>query len=112
MDSGTPKDLFSQQAKTYAKYRPSYPPELFDYILQFVEEKNSAWDCATGNGQAAVALSGYFKKVEATDLSKGQIDNAVQKENIRYSVCPAEETSFPDDQFDLITVAQAYHWLN
>ena len=25
---------------------------------------------------------------------------------------PAEKTSFADDQFDLITVAQALHWLN
>jgi ubiquinone/menaquinone biosynthesis C-methylase UbiE len=106
------KDLFSEQAKTYARYRPSYPVELFEYILQFVEEKDCAWDCATGNGQAAVVLSHYFKKIEATDLSKGQIDNAVQKDNINYRVRPAEGTDFPADHFDLITVAQAYHWID
>lgn len=46
------KDLFSNQAEGYAKYRPVYPKELFDHILQYVIEKNTAWDCATGNGQA------------------------------------------------------------
>jgi hypothetical protein len=50
------KDLFSQQSKLYAQFRPSYPQELFDYILQFVKERGTAWDCATGNGQAASVL--------------------------------------------------------
>ncbi|MBD0332997.1 MAG: methyltransferase domain-containing protein, partial [Chitinophagaceae bacterium] len=86
------KDLFSKQSEYYAKYRPAYPPELYEYILDFVQERNVAWDCATGNGQAAVALAGYFKKVVATDISEAQIKNAVQKDNIEYHVCPAEST--------------------
>ena len=57
-----PKDLFSQQASVYAKYRPSYPKELFDYITAFVKEKKAVWDCATGNGQAAQMLAAYFEK--------------------------------------------------
>jgi ubiquinone/menaquinone biosynthesis C-methylase UbiE len=106
------KDLFSEQSKIYAQFRPTYPQELFDYILQFVEEKKSAWDCATGNGQAAKVLADSFKKVEASDISEAQINNAVRKPNIQYHVCPAEQTPFADNSFDLITVAQAYHWLN
>ena len=106
------KDLFSGQADVYAKYRPTYPPELYAYILDFVPEKQAAWDCATGNGQAAGALAAVFKHVEATDISEAQLKNSVQKENIHYSLAPAENTPFPDNNFDLITVATAYHWLN
>lgn len=106
------KDLFSSGADSYARYRPTYPPELFDYILQFVEDRESAWDCATGNGQAAVILANHFRDVEATDISEAQLKNAVQKENIHYSVSPAEQTPFSDNSFDLITVATAYHWLD
>lgn len=106
------KDLFSEQSKIYAQFRPTYPQELFEYILQFVEERKCAWDCATGNGQAAKVLAGYFEKVEASDISEAQINNAVRKPNIQYNVCSAEQTPFADNNFDLITVAQAYHWLN
>jgi SAM-dependent methyltransferase len=106
------KDLFSSQSTEYAKFRPSYPPELFDYIVQFVEEKDKAWDCATGNGQAAVALASYFKKVVATDISEAQVRNASRLGNISYQVCAAEHTPFPDRSFNLVTVATAYHWLN
>ena len=106
------KDLFSKQSDLYARYRPTYPKELYEYILSFVKEKNTAWDCATGNGQAAVVLADHFKKVIATDISAAQIDKAIKKENIEYSVCPAESTPFADSTFDLVTVAQAYHWIN
>lgn len=106
------KDLFSSQADVYAKYRPTYPQELFDYIISFVSNREAAWDCATGNGQAAGALAAFFQQIEATDISEAQLKNAVQKENIRYRLAPAEKTPFPDNRFDLITVATAYHWLN
>jgi ubiquinone/menaquinone biosynthesis C-methylase UbiE len=105
------KDQFSKQADLYAKHRPTYPPALYDYILSFVNEKNNAWDCATGNGQAAFALAGHFKKVFATDISAAQIEKATRKDNIEYLVCPAESTPFTGNTFDLVTVAQAYHWL-
>lgn len=106
------KDLFSSHSGTYARYRPSYPQELFDYIVGFVQERKQAWDCATGNGQAAIALAGYFEKVDASDISETQLKNAVHKSNIHYHICPAEQTPFQDNSFNLITVAQAYHWLN
>ena len=105
------KDLFSKQSDLYARYRPTYPKELYDHILSFVKEKNIAWDCATGNGQAAVVLAENFKKVIATDISASQIEKATLKENIEYLVCPAESTPFEENTFDLVTVAQAYHWI-
>ena len=105
------KDLFSKQSDLYARYRPTYPKELYEYILSFVKEKNTAWDCATGNGQAAVVLADHFKKVIATDISAAQIDKAIRKENIEYRVCPAESTLLKENTFDLVTVAQAYHWI-
>ncbi|MDF3079422.1 MAG: class SAM-dependent methyltransferase [Sphingobacteriaceae bacterium] len=106
------KDNFSKQAEIYSKFRPGYPEELFRYIATLVKEKNVAWDCATGNGQAATELANYFDRVYATDISEKQLANAVDKPNITYIKESAENSSFDDDQFDLITVAQAIHWFN
>jgi SAM-dependent methyltransferase len=106
------KDNFSSQSDKYAKFRPTYPGELFDYLLSVVRGRENAWDCGTGNGQVAQVLAGSFDRVMATDISQQQIDNAVRHEHIEYSVQPAERTSFPDDTFDLITVAQAIHWFH
>src|ERR1700712_285315 len=97
-----PKDLFSTQAADYARYRPSYPQELIEYILGFTTERNLAWDCATGNGQAAILLAPHFEKIIATDISAKQLALAVAAENIVYSISKAEQTSFADNSFDLI----------
>lgn len=75
------KDLFSNQSKQYSAFRPTYPKELYDFILSHVKERNTAWDCGCGNGQVANDLSPHFNKVYATDLSAKQIENAVHKLN-------------------------------
>lgn len=106
------KDNFSDKSDKYAKYRPTYPNELIDFINSLVKNKNNVWDCGTGSGQLAEKLSTSFEKVFATDISKSQLDNAIKKENIFYSVQSAEKTNFDDKYFDLITVAQAIHWFN
>ncbi len=106
------KDLFSTQAKQYAAFRPTYPEALYEFIFQHVRGNENAWDCATGNGQAAVRLARQFKNVYATDISQKQLDQASPAGNIHYAVSPAESTSFPDHQFDLITVGQALHWFD
>lgn len=106
------KDKFSTQSDIYKKFRPTYPDALYDVILNTVKTRNECWDCGTGNGQVAVELSKYFKKVYATDISQNQINNAEKKENIIYSVGTTEKTGFKSNKFDLITVAQAVHWFN
>lgn len=104
-------DYFSNQAKDYAKYRPSYPDGLFRFIYDHVKEKNIAWDCATGNGQIAAVLGDEFQQVYATDISREQLKNAKLRDNLTYGVGSAEESGFPDNTFNLITVGQAIHWL-
>lgn len=105
-----PKDFFSEHAPAYANFRPVYPDNLFQFVCSKVASREQVWDCATGNGQAARGLAKYFKKVYATDISAAQLQHATTAGNIEYSIQPAEKTRFPDNHFDLITVAQALHW--
>jgi SAM-dependent methyltransferase len=106
------KDLFSSASDEYARYRPTYPPALFEYLNGLLPVKNTAWDCGTGNGQVAQELAKTFKAVYATDISAAQLEQAPPAENIFYSVQPAEQTSFEAHIFDLVVVAQAIHWFD
>ncbi|MEO5570816.1 MAG: class I SAM-dependent methyltransferase [Bacteroidia bacterium] len=106
------KDHFSKVAELYSQFRPSYPKEVFNFLITLVTETKTAWDAGTGNGQFASELANYFENVFATDMSQNQIRNAIIKKNIFYKVESAEQTSFPDNKFDLITVAQAIHWFD
>ena len=106
------KDHFSKQSNAYQKYRPSYPKDLFQYLSSLTKNHDLAWDCGTGNGQAALGLTNYFEKVYATDPSEQQISNAKQNPNIIYKVETAENSSLKNNSIDLITVAQALHWFD
>ena len=105
-------DLFSDRSDLYAAARPQYPQDLYEFLASCVDTKERAWDCGAGNGQASVAIAEYFREVYATDISKSQIANAIPKNNVFYSVQPAEKTNFPNGYFDAVTVAQALHWFD
>lgn len=106
------KDHFSGHAAGYARSRPGYPPELFAWLSARCRQHHLAWDCATGNGQAAVALADYFETVIGTDASSAQIGNAQHCENVEYRIVAAEESGLGDASCDLVTVGQALHWFD
>jgi SAM-dependent methyltransferase len=106
------KDHFSKQAADYAIFRPGYPQELFDYLGSIAPTRQLAWDCGTGNGQAAVGLASVFDRVIATDASEKQIANAQPDEQVEYRVAAAENSGIESDTIDLIMVAQALHWFD
>jgi ubiquinone/menaquinone biosynthesis C-methylase UbiE len=105
-------DLFSQQARTYASIRPRYPRELFAFIASLAPRRELAWDCATGNGQAAQDLASQFERVVATDASEAQIAQAVAVSNVEYRVANASDSGLVAQSVDAVTVAQALHWLD
>jgi ubiquinone/menaquinone biosynthesis C-methylase UbiE len=106
------KDHFSRQAADYAKFRPRYPREMFEYLGAVAPSHRLAWDCGTGNGQAAVQLAEVFDHVIATDASEKQIANAQPHERVKYRVAPAENSGIDSATIDLIMVAQALHWFD
>jgi len=111
-EGGSFPDHFSGQSELYARARPRYPDELYAFIASIAPGRGDAWDCASGNGQAAEGLARHFANVEATDASDEQIRNAAPLERVRFSVQPAEKTSFADHSFDAVCVAQALHWFD
>jgi SAM-dependent methyltransferase len=105
-------DHFSGHASDYAEYRPQYPEALYRFLTDNCQQHELAWDCATGNGQAALSLAGYFEHVVATDASAEQIVAAEAHLNISYFVAPAENSGIAAAFVDLVTVAQALHWFD
>ena len=106
------KDHFSQRAADYAKFRPQYPRALFEFVAAKAPDQDLAVDCATGNGQAALGLSEFFRQVVALDASAKQIASAQPDDRVQYRVATAESTGLPDDSCDAVTVAQALHWFD
>jgi SAM-dependent methyltransferase len=105
-------DHFSDAASRYAAFRPSYDPTMIEWIVAHAPAKNLAWDCGTGNGQAANLLAEHFAKVIATDPSESQLSAARQHSRVTYALSDEHAPFIADASIDLVTAAQAIHWFD
>lgn len=105
-------DHFSRQSQDYARYRPNYPPALFSWLAELAPGRRLAWDCATGSGQAALALAEGFQRVVASDASGEQLRRAIPHPRVHYLRARSEASGLAGGCLDLISVAQALHWFD
>ena len=112
MTAATFKDHFSRQSGDYRRYRPGYPPDLIAWVASRAPDRALAVDCATGNGQAAIALAGHFDAVLAVDGSLAQLERVHAHPNVRYELAMAERLPVQDQSVSLVAAAQAVHWFD
>ncbi len=105
-------DHFQGVTQHYLKHRPSYPAALFDWLAQRCSQHELAWDCGSGNGQAAVSLAQHFQRVLSTDAGAAQIAAATVHGRVEYRLAPAENSGLEPASVDLLIVAQALHWFD
>ncbi|EEA92093.1 class I SAM-dependent methyltransferase [Pseudovibrio sp. JE062] len=103
---------FQNAGEDYAKYRPTYPPELVEFLAAQCKRHYLAVDVGCGTGQFSALIARHFQQVLATDVSASQIENAAAVPNIRFAVEPAERCSAEGTSVDLIVAAQAAHWFD
>lgn len=106
------KDYFSDDSNAYATYRPLYPNQLVSELCKLCKNKSLALDYGCGTGQLSTLLATEFHSVIGIDASQSQIDKAEKRNNIQYKIALAENTDLSENSADLITVAQAAHWLD
>jgi SAM-dependent methyltransferase len=71
-----------------------------------------AWDCGTGNGQAALALAAHFDQVIATDPSQAQLAQAPRHTKVEFRLALEKDSGLASHSVDLVTAAQAAHWFD
>lgn len=106
------KDFFSHNSSDYLQYRPQYPAQLFDFIMNQSYNNDLAVDVGCGNGQATIELGNRFRSVIGFDPSRSQIEQAISHPKVEYRIGKAENLHLDDHSVDLLTVAQAIHWFN
>jgi len=104
-------DHFSGHAQSYQQFRPRYPAVLYHYLALRAPGTSLAWDCGTGNGQAALGLAERFARVVATDPSAEQIAHARPHRRVVYRVA-TYDSGIDGGSAQLVTAAQALHWMN
>ena len=118
IDKGQEFD-WGKTSENYAKYRDIYPQEFYDYILKLglCKEGQRVLDIGSGTGVLPRNMYQYGAKWTGTDIAENQIEQAKQlaKEagmDIEFFASKAEDISFPDNTFDVITACQCIWYLN
>lgn len=106
------EEKFSGKAEVYSKYRPSYPCSLIDWIYEKTSAKNVV-DIGAGTGiftQCLLIKPWHVTAVEPNDDMLYYLKQLSGK--IQVVKASAENTELKPNTYDLITVAQAFHWFD
>jgi SAM-dependent methyltransferase len=106
---------FNTVADQYAAGRPDYPAELFDTLsadLGRPLKGIDALDLGAGTGIASRQLTERGARVTALELSGPMLARLVSNSpGVRAVQGSVHALPFRDDTADLITCAQAWHWI-
>jgi SAM-dependent methyltransferase len=103
-------------AGIYDRYRPSPPEALIDILLLLAggERAERVVDLGAGTGLSTRAWSSHATEVvgiEANPAMVEQARRATTSPNVRYVERFAGETGLAAESVDIVTCAQAFHWM-
>lgn len=117
------RNRFEAGAERYARFRPSYPPELAAHLAEAARRSAAAsgsaddaelcaLDVGCGTGQLTRGLAEHFTRVIGADPSADQLSRATAHPRITYVRAPAEALPAADASVHLVAAAQAAHWFD
>jgi ubiquinone/menaquinone biosynthesis C-methylase UbiE len=113
-----PTERFTERVDNYVKYRPTYPPAIIPYLRETIHlnRKAKVADIGSGTGIFTDLLLKHGCTVigiEPNQAMREAGEHFLQHFPHFTSINgTAEATTLEDHSVDLITVAQAFHWMD
>ncbi len=102
-------------ALRYAAARPRGHERILTLLRLYMERElpvARALDVGCGTGASTVALMPFARQVTGLDPSSFMLAQAPARPGVTYRKGHAEALPFGAGEFDLLTVASAYHWFD
>lgn len=110
---------FDNIANIYDKYRPTYPIEIIDNVIEkchFNDKNLLIADIGAGTGIFTQTLLSNSRKIFAVEPNKDMRNVLIKKfkdnDSVEIIAGSAENTNIESNKLDLVTVAQAFHWFD
>ena len=109
---------FSGKAGVYAKARPNYAQDFFDWLYSnyVLTSDTVIADIGSGTGlltKALVEKDIHVYAVEPNEDMRNVAESSLKDNKYFHSINgTAESTGLPEGSIDIITVAQAFHWFD
>jgi SAM-dependent methyltransferase len=119
-ESWNPTGRFSGLAETYARYRPSYPPEALDCLVEHCELTPGATvvDVGCGTGISSRLLAGLGLHVIGIEPNADMLAEAqrnasdIANGSLTYVQGQAEQTGLSTGLAAAVTAFQSFHWFD
>ena len=106
------EDKFSGKAEAYSKYRPSYPDSLIEWLYENTTAENVV-DIGAGTGiftECLLKKPWHITAVEPNEDMLAYLNKL--SSDVEIVKASAESTGLTKNTYDLVTVAQAFHWFD
>lgn len=117
MDWKLESTMFDQAASYYDKYRPSYPKEIIDALIQKtgIDSNSKFLEIGAGSGKATELFASHGYDILCVDPGAQLVEVGRKRfanfDNIKFEVSRFEEYPVAAATFDVIFSAQAFHWI-
>ena len=109
---------FGQDAERYDRARPIYPAELFEELAEVacIGQSCRVLEVGVGTGQATLPVASRGCRLIGLELSPALAavarDRLTTFDGVEIVTAPFEQWELPDEQFDMVLSATAFHWLD
>ncbi|MFI6936878.1 class I SAM-dependent methyltransferase [Streptomyces sp. NPDC050287] len=109
---------FDEDAELYDRARPGYPPELFDDLTEVagVGPGCRVLEVGAGTGKATLSLAERGCRITAVELGASMAAvarrNLAGFEAVEIVTADFETWSLPQEPFDVVVAASAFHWID
>ena len=112
--------LFASTAKYYMKFRPRYPQELLEKLIDTFkpDSEDVLLDLGCGTGELAIPLAGHFRKVIAWDPDPEMLALAKQNAqkqgvgNIVFEQKSSDDLPALTEKVKVCVMGQSFHWMD
>lgn len=109
-----PTGRFSDRAKDYAKFRPTYPKEAIDAVLDGLGDPAglTVADVGAGTGISARLVADRGASVIAIEPNAPMREQAAAHPRVKFASGTGEQTGLADRSVDVVLCAQSFHWMD
>ncbi|MBQ7101412.1 MAG: methyltransferase domain-containing protein [Clostridia bacterium] len=109
-------EIFNKAADYYDRFRPSYPQEIINILINETAITQGSKLLEIGAGSAKATSQFASKGFDILCIEPGEdlvrIGNKrFENDTIEFRLGRFEETDLPKENFDLVFAAQSFHWI-
>lgn len=112
------RSTFDRAAQLYDQVRPGYPEELFEDVVSLsgIPAGGRVLEVGCGTGQATLPFARRGYEILCVEVGENLAavarNNAAGYPRLEVRTGDFEEISLPEEAFDLLVSATAFHWLD